>query len=162
MSAMIEGKNLRLVRIASHSGERVPSSPCDRPLEACKLAVGEHASSHEKSPELAPLASAAAELLSMLRRRDSVLPSRIIGEGAWHILLAAYSSPNEIMQTKELCAASDVPEATAIRWLQILEREGFLSRAVHPIRQDQRATYYRMTLFGRANVGHALEAMLQR
>ncbi len=106
------------------------------------------------------LASIAGELLAMRRRRDDSLPSRLLGEAAWDILLAAYSSPNAIMQTKELCASSPAPEATTIRWLQVLERSGYLERAVHPIRQDQRATYYKLTPFGRSSVGHALRAML--
>lgn len=106
------------------------------------------------------MAQVAAELLAMRRRRYEALAEELIGEAAWDILLSAYSSPNEIMQTKELCALSTLPEATAIRWLQVLEQRRFLERAVHPIRRDQRATYYRLTAFGRLNVEQALEAML--
>lgn len=106
------------------------------------------------------LTQVAAELLAMRRRRDDVLPSNLFGEAAWDLLLSAYSSPNEIMQTKELCATSTLPEATAIRWLHVLEDKGFLEMAIHPIRRDQRATYFRLTTLGRSNVEQALEAML--
>ena len=106
------------------------------------------------------LKAAAVEILAMRRRRESVLSNRLIGEAAWDILLAAYSSPNAVIQTKELCASTQVPESTALRWVQVLEREGFLVKAAHPIRQDGRATYYRLTHSGRINVEHALEAML--
>lgn len=111
-------------------------------------------------PENEDLTSAATELLAMRRRRDRVISDRIVGEAAWDILLAAFSSPNVIMQTKELCALSAAPEATTIRWLQVLERNGFLEKAVHPIRNDQRATYYRLSTHGKDIVQHALAAML--
>ena len=141
-----------------------------RPLQARILATLENMRSGERSGRTAAsnimgsndeLKAAAAELLFMRRRRQEILSSRLVGEAAWDILLSAYSSPNSVIQTKELCASSQVPEATAIRWLQVLEREGLLEKAVHPIRQDGRATYYRLSVQGRAKVAHALAAMLQ-
>jgi len=89
------------------------------------------------------------------------MPPRLTDEAVWDILLVAFTSPNEVVQTKELCASSNLADTTAFRWISVLEREGLLERAVHPTRTDRRAIFYRLTFAGRGYVEHALQAILR-
>lgn len=107
------------------------------------------------------LKAAAAEMIEMRRRRERMLSSDLVDGPAWEMLLHAYVSPNRVMMAKELVAAAPVPQTTAFRWLQHLENEGFLQRTEHPSRIDNRATFYRLTAGGRANLERVLEEMLR-
>jgi hypothetical protein len=106
------------------------------------------------------LKAAAAEVLAMRRRRERLLPPELADGPAWVMLLSAYVSPNSVMMTKELLAAAPVPQTTAMRWLQLLEREGFVQKTEHPSRCDNRATFYRLTVSGCISLEQALAAML--
>lgn len=107
------------------------------------------------------LRTAAAEIFAMRRRRDKLLPTELVGEAAWDILLFAFQAEGEPLQLKELALASRVPETTAKRWLCLVEQWGLICRVTHPTRADRRAVYFELTKDGRAKVRDALKAMLQ-
>lgn len=159
---MIEGASLRLVVSLTRANQRRMRPLRDRILKKQRFANGEKTrqASAESVSVTDPdeLACAASELLTMRRRRNAILP---VSDAAWELLLTAFASYPNVVQTKEFCAGSPLPEATVIRWIQFLEGQGLLEKAAHPIRRDQRATYYRPTAAGCAKVGHALTAMLQ-
>ena len=84
------------------------------------------------------LSGAAAELYRMRRARDRVMPSGLMGEPAWDILLALYSEEPGDLTVSSLCYGSGVPETTALRWIGVLDREGLVERSKH--QRDARIT----------------------
>ena len=62
--------------------------------------------------------------------RLKYLPSRLLSDPAWDILLDLYSA--KLAQVRvpvnSLCMASNVPPTTAMRWIKSLEEEGLINR----------------------------------
>ena len=61
--------------------------------------------------------------------------------------------------TKEITAAADVPYTTALRWLDLLENVGEISRSSSD--EDGRVTFIALTGVGLSRVERALAAMVQ-
>lgn len=129
----------------------VPAKPKDNdalpPFEASDL----------DDPAL--LCGAAAELYRMRRARDRIMPSGLMGEPAWDILLALYSERPGDLTVSSLCYGSGVPETTALRWIGVLDREGLVERSKH--QRDARITLVTLSTEGRALVERSLKAMLR-
>lgn len=89
------------------------------------------------------------------RRRNKIFQSdELFGEPAWDILLDLFIAAKERRRVSvtSACIGSAVPSTTALRWISILERQGFLSREADP--GDARRVYVRLSPSG-------YEAMLE-
>jgi hypothetical protein len=88
-----------------------------------------------------------AEIEGRARRTD-VLPGSLFADPAWDILLELYRGElrHYRIPVSSLCAASQVPPTTALRYMKQLECEGLLAR--DPDRLDGRRWYVRLTAAG--------------
>lgn len=88
-------------------------------------------------PELDPVESLrlVREILRSRRRRNEVFGDDLFGEPAWDLLLELYAA--EITQQRvsvsSACIASAVPPTTALRWIEKLEKEGWIGREGDPL-----------------------------
>ena len=64
------------------------------------------------------------------RTRDKVLDRNLFGEPAWDMLLALSYMPaqGKFLSVSGLSHVSGVPETTALRWQEVLTREGLIER----------------------------------
>lgn len=80
------------------------------------------------------------------RRRSKIFQSEeLFGEPAWDILLDLFIATKERRRVSvtSACIGSAVPSTTALRWISILERHGFLNREADP--GDARRVYVRLS-----------------
>lgn len=68
-------------------------------------------------------------------RRTDFLSSTLFGEPAWDMLLELFASAIEQKRVAigELCIASNVPQTTALRWIDVLLKEGLATRRPDPL-----------------------------
>lgn len=102
------------------------------------------------------LARFADEIFLMRQARNRHLPGDLLGEPVWDILLSLYRK-NSSARFGDLCRWSGVPEATAQRWVVVLEQRGLLAR---PHTTDMQNAEISLTRDGRAVLERSLEAML--
>lgn len=102
------------------------------------------------------LARLADEVFLMRQARNRHLPTDLVGEPAWDILLSLYRH-NSSAAVGDLCKWSGVPETTAGRWVAVLERKGLLSRSQTTGEHSARLS---LTCEGRGALERSLEAML--
>lgn len=76
----------------------------------------------------------AKEILKFRRRRDDVFGVEVLGEPAWDILLGLYAAEcfHERISIGGACYLSAVPESTALRWIQKLEKDALIRRSADP------------------------------
>lgn len=86
------------------------------------------------------------------RRRARHLPSRLLGEPAWDILLDLYAAAckGQAVSVSNVCLAADAPASTALRWLHRLAVEGLVERV--PDGSDARRHYVRLTGTGKSRM----------
>lgn len=91
-------------------------------------------------------------LLAARRARDVIFGANLFDDPAWDILLQAYMSrlDQERLSITGLCAASAVPATTALRWLNKLEQDGWLSRRNDPL--DARRSWIELSDMGNATM----------
>ncbi len=83
------------------------------------------------------------------RRRTKIFSSGdLFGEPAWDILLDLFIATKERRRVSvtSACIGSAVPSTTALRWITILERNGFLAREADP--GDARRVYVKLSARG--------------
>lgn len=132
---------------------------------ARELEITHHAddASSSHSPNATPTASQdhpvwvelARQTYDDRRRRNKIFQSdELFGEPAWDILLDLFIAAKERRRVSvtSACIGSAVPSTTALRWISILEKQGFLSREADP--GDARRVYVRLSPRG-------YEAMLE-
>lgn len=102
------------------------------------------------------LARLADEVFLMRQARNRHLPTDLVGEPAWDILLALYRHDSSAA-VSDLCEWSNLPESTAGRWVVVLQRRGFLSRSQST---HNHSAMLSLTPDGRRAVERSLEAML--
>ncbi|MEJ2411076.1 MAG: MarR family transcriptional regulator [Novosphingobium sp.] len=83
------------------------------------------------------------------RRRAKIFASEgLFGEPAWDILLDLFIATKERRRVSvtSACIGSAVPSTTALRWITILEKNGFLAREADP--GDARRVYVKLSARG--------------
>lgn len=67
--------------------------------------------------------------------RGRFFPTHLFADPAWDMLLELYAAElgQRRVPVSSLCVASNVPSATAIRWINTLEREGLIERQPDPL-----------------------------
>lgn len=85
------------------------------------------------------------------RRRTKIFKSEdLFGEPAWDIMLDLFIATKERRRVSvtSACIGSAVPSTTALRWISILEKQGFLVREADP--GDARRVYVKLSARGYA------------
>ena len=85
------------------------------------------------------------EIVRSRRRRDSHFQAELFGEPAWDILLELYAAEqtHQKLSVSSVCVASAVPPTTALRWVERMERDGWLRREDDP--HDARRSWVFLT-----------------
>lgn len=92
-------------------------------------------------------------------RRANYLPAELFGKPAWDILLdLAYAAKaSELRPIKSACLSSQVPEATALRYIDQLVRLGLVERIDD--KTDRRRKFLRLTALGERKMEEFLASM---
>ena len=103
---------------------------------------------HPKAEATDPgeLAQLAQEIvLSRQRRADVFGDGDLFGEPAWDIFLALYAAQEaeHKLSVTGVCDVAGVPLATGLRWIEKLEKEGWVYRTPDPV--DRRRTWLLLT-----------------
>lgn len=90
------------------------------------------------------------------------LPKSMFGEPAWDMLLSLYVTfRSHARQTvSNLCVSSASPATTALRWIDYLERQEFVTRRNNPL--DLRVVFIELTAKGRDAVEAYLADLLEQ
>ena len=88
---------------------------------------------------------AAHAILTLRQRRSQFFPQDLFGEPCWDMLLDLFIAREEkkSISVSGLCLAAQVPQATALRYINKLEQRGDLLRA--PDSRDCRRTLVRIS-----------------
>ena len=84
-------------------------------------------------------------VLSRQRRADVFGNSDLFGEPAWDIFLALYAahSAQHKLTLTNVCEVAGVPLATGLRWIERLEKDGWVYRSADPV--DRRRFWLLLT-----------------
>lgn len=112
-------------------------------------------------PAAAPVSvarSAAAEV----RRRNAQLQAfghKLVGNPAWDMLIDLFlaQEAGKSISVSSLCIASNAPQTTALRWIDVLEKIGLIARASDP--HDKRRANLTLTPAGSNRVVSCLAQM---
>jgi len=76
------------------------------------------------------LAAIAMSIYRARRRRSKFLDPSLFAEPAWDMLLDLFvaSASGRVVSVTRLCRAADVPDATGLRWIEMLESKGLVRR----------------------------------
>ena len=104
------------------------------------------------------LAKTAELILDFRGKRSKFIPSALLGEPAWDMLLELFIqfARGAVMSTKSLIVSSKVPPTTALRHIVVMEKSGYLTRRRSG--KDRRVTLIDLTEKGVVAVGTALKA----
>lgn len=101
---------------------------------------------NKDATDAASLGQVAREIVSSRKRRAAVLgQSDLFGEPAWDILLGLYASAEaqQKLTVSGVGEVSGVPQTTAIRWIEKLEKDGWVRRVPDPV--DRRRSWILLT-----------------
>lgn len=95
------------------------------------------------------LASRASAMAEVRKQRRRFIPTDLLGEPAWDVLLELYCADKQgrRIYVKQACLAAQVPEATAVRTLDRLEELALVGRTLDP--SDTRRKFVALTASGR-------------
>jgi DNA-binding MarR family transcriptional regulator len=87
----------------------------------------------------------ALELLSWRRRREQLFGAHLFSEPVWDMMLdlLVHHEQGRMVNVTSLCVASMASFSTALRWIQAMEKEGFVVREPDP--HDRRQILVRPT-----------------
>lgn len=92
-------------------------------------------------------------------RRAAFFPDGIFGEPAWDILLDLFAAAkaNELRSIKAVCLSSQAPEATALRYIDVLADYGLVERRQD--KTDRRRKFLSLTQAGERAMQDYLSSM---
>jgi len=84
-------------------------------------------------------------IMKLRQTRQTIFGEGLFGEPAWDIFLQLYSSALQGNEecVSSLCVASGMPSTTALRWIRLLERGGWIERYADPL--DGRRTFVKLS-----------------
>ncbi|WP_225205654.1 helix-turn-helix domain-containing protein [Novosphingobium huizhouense] len=96
------------------------------------------------------------------RRRGDMFDADLFGEPAWDMLLDLYIAACEDRQvsTTSACIGANVPVATGLRWIQLLENQGLIARKADP--RDARRVWISLTANARRSLRSYFAASIQQ
>ena len=94
------------------------------------------------------LAIIATSIYQARRRRLQYFEESLFAEPAWDMLLDLFVNKalGRRISTSSLCLAADVPQATGLRYIGLLEAKGLIQRATAP--DDRRVIFVDLTKLG--------------
>ena len=100
----------------------------------------------DKTPSKGSAGELALELLSWRRRREQLFGAHLFSEPVWDMMLdlLVHHEQGRLVNVTSLCVASMASFSTALRWIQAMEKEGFIVREPDP--HDRRQILVRPTL----------------
>ena len=125
-------------------------------------ATGELLASRELERRALELASVALSELRTRRARAAFFRPTILGEPAWNMLLDLFVHHNSGtgVSVTSAAIASDAPQATALRYVAVMQRDGLIER--HSSTTDRRVCYIRLTREGYRRIGTWLSSCAPR
>jgi DNA-binding MarR family transcriptional regulator len=159
MSIRADGKS----RPAGELAERIsfaPHAPETAWDQLDRLTTAPQGAAREIGSEM--LVKLAEIVIEARQSRAHSLPSAIFGEPAWDILLALFCGPRsgDGERVSNLSLASGTPATTALRWIDYLEREGFVSR--RSSQADKRVVFVQLTDKARDAIGDYLASLVEK
>jgi DNA-binding MarR family transcriptional regulator len=126
---------------AHGAGARASTIP---PAKA-KAAAKRRATALGKSNSPGTAGDLALELLSWRRRREQLFGAHLFSEPVWDMMLdlLVHHEQGRLVNVTSLCVASMASFSTALRWIQAMEKEGFIVREPDP--HDRRQILVRPT-----------------
>jgi DNA-binding MarR family transcriptional regulator len=108
------------------------------------------------------LVKVARAVIEARHNRTHALPPAIFGEPAWDMLLALYTCPRseEGERVSNLSLSSGTPATTTLRWIDYLEREGFVTLRSCPT--DKRVVFIQLTDKASDAIGTYLWSLLEK
>ena len=102
-------------------------------------------------------AEVVARIISARRARTGLFRPELFSDPAWDILLVLClaKAREQLMTVLELAEATATPVSTAVRWVDLLERDGLLQRDADPARAGYDDV--RLSVRGRAAIYQWLE-----
>lgn len=94
---------------------------------------------------LPALATRIHRILKLRASRKTIFNDALFADPAWDMLLDIYASHLEgrLEAVSSICIASGVPSTTAIRWIKLLEQQGWIRRCPDP--SDGRRCFLALT-----------------
>lgn len=102
--------------------------------------------------ERSSLLGLATKTYRLRRKRDRFFPALFFGEPAWDLLLDLYAhdAKGKQVSVSSACLAAATPATTALRWIRILEANGYVTRLQD--RSDSRVTFLQLTDLARTQL----------
>ncbi len=121
-----------------------------------------HASQGRTSEIGGEILKLAGIVIEARQSRANFLPPAIFGEPAWDMLLALFMCPRsgDGERVSNLGLLSGTPSTTALRWIDYLEREGFVTRRSSPV--DKRVVFIQLTDQASNAIGAYLASLLEK
>ena len=116
----------------------------------------------EESGDLAELAQFAQHLQRARLERDEYIPSEILGEPGWSLLLDLFIAHHEqrLVNSSGACFGAGLPQTTGLRWLDKLDIAGLIVRHPHP--RDTRFVMIELSPEGVRRMTAVLSRMVSR
>lgn len=130
-----------------------------RALEVLSELLGATTNERPQSGALrGPFSGAAESALASRARRREILGADLAGQNCWDILLSLYLALAEGRQSSvmDISAASGIPGATTIRWLNLIAEHGMIQRGEDPY--DGRRILVRLSTLGISKIEQCLSA----
>lgn len=121
------------------------------------LALANGQEGHDWEDQIDPLLAAAQREIKRRQSRSQVVPSQLLGEPAWDILLDLYVArmTETAVSMTSACIASGSPQTTGLRYIAAMVEDGLIIKESDPT--DGRRVYVRLS-----NEGHCMVATAMR
>lgn len=112
--------------------------------------------------ELTELVQFAQHLQRARLERDEYIPSEILGEPGWSLLLDLFVAHHEgrLVNSSGACFGAGLPQTTGLRWLDKLDVAGLIVRHPHP--RDTRFVMIELSPEGVRRMTAVLSRMVAR
>ena len=130
-------------------------APCNGLTDAAMLEAGA-APQATAGPTPDQLIGLSKRLYAMRTRRREFLSPDLFGEPGWDMLLALFNADGggHKLTVSSLCAASQSPDTTALRWIERLIQLDLIERAKSPL--DKRVFFVVLKPAGRTAISDCL------
>jgi hypothetical protein len=132
-----------------------PDTQLQRPIEAVNTSL-------ERSFARERILLLAETVYRSRRERSKYFSKMFFGEPAWDMLIDLFIAQlkGREISTTSLCMASDVPQTTALRYINAMESKGLIERS--PSLDDKRRNYVKLSSYTFDNVWQFLEKQSAR
>jgi DNA-binding MarR family transcriptional regulator len=141
-------------------GRSVPGSVANK-LEPAGHETGAPGRSILRTADQSITAREIRQLLKARRARAAFFGADLFADPAWDILLFTYAARLEQQRVSigAVCESAAVPSTTALRWINKLEQDGWVSRSDDPL--DGRRAWIELSADGLERMERYLESVLR-